>query len=170
LPAVAQPLLQSVGMTSFEGWVAAAGPRLVRSAYLLMGDQGLAEDLVQHACLATWPRFETVRDPDAYAREVMVRTATSWWRRKWRGEVPHADVPEVVASSDDLDRRIELAQALRRLTPKQRAIVVLRFYEDLPEAEVAAALRLPIGTVRSTTSRALAALRRSDELTREVGS
>src|SRR3954451_17483299 len=114
-------------MSSFEGWVAAAGPRLVRSAYLLTGDQQLAEDLVQHACLATWPRFASVRDPDAYARQVMVRTATSWWRRKWRGEVPHGDVPESPDRIDDPEARLELAQALRQLTPRQRAVVVLCF-------------------------------------------
>jgi RNA polymerase sigma-70 factor (sigma-E family) len=156
-------------MACFEAWVAAAGPRLVRSAYLLTGDQQLAEDLVQHACLATWPRFESVQNPDAYAREVMVRTATSWWRRKWRGEIPHDIVPERTAQAEDADTRVELGRALRTLTAKQRAVVVLRFYEDLPEGEVAAVLRMPVGTVRSTTSRALAALRRSEELTNEVG-
>jgi RNA polymerase sigma-70 factor (sigma-E family) len=157
-------------MASFEMWVAAAGPRLVRSAYLLTGDQQLAEDLVQHACLATWPRFASVGDPDAYARQVMVRTATSWWRRKWRGEVPHGVLPETAARLDDAETRLELAQALRQLTPNQRAVIVLRFYEDQPESAVAEALRMPVGTVRSTTARALAVLRRSDELMREAES
>src|SRR3954468_22273466 len=110
-------------MSSFEGWVAAAGPRLVRTAFLLMGDQQLAEDLVQHACLATWPRFEKVRHPDAYARQVMVRTATAWWRRKWRGEIPYDVLPEPAALPADPDDRVSLAAALRTLTPKQRAVV-----------------------------------------------
>lgn len=155
-------------MAGFEGWVAAAGPRLVRSAYLLTGDQQLAEDLVQHACLATWPRFESVSDPDAYARQVMVRTATSWWRRKWRGEVPHDVLPDR-GRSEELEPRLDLAVALRQLTPKQRAVVVLRYYEDLPEADVAEVLGMPVGTVRSTCARALTTLRRSDAVTGEVG-
>ncbi len=148
--------------------MAAAATRLMRSAYLLTGDQSLAEDLVQHACLAR-SRFEKGINPDAHGREVMVRTATSWWRRKWRGEIPHDNLPERVAHAVDADSRVELTIALRTLTARQRAVVILRFYEDLPQADVAALLRIPVGTVRSTTSRALAVLRRSEELTNEVG-
>lgn len=146
----------------FDEWVSAAAPRLHRTAYLLTGDWALAQDLVQHACAATWPRFASLHEPDAYARTVMARTASSWWRRRWRGEVPHDQLPEQPAASDcwaDVDRRHVLASALRALPAKQRAVLVLRFYDDLSEPETARALGWPLGTVKSTTSRALASLR-----------
>lgn len=149
-------------MEDFDGWVAATAPRLHRTAYLLVGDWGLAQDLVQHACAQTWPRFRQLESAEAYARTVMVRTATSWWRRKWRGELPTERLPEPL---DDpwtaVDRRDALRRALHSLPPKQRAVLVLRFYEDLSEADIAAALGWPAGTVKSTTARALAALRTS---------
>jgi RNA polymerase sigma-70 factor (sigma-E family) len=145
----------------FDVWVSAAAPRLHRTAYLLTGDWALAQDLVQHACAATWPRFASLQEPESYARTVMARTASSWWRRRWRGEVPHGDVPEqpVCDAWADVDRRHVLAAALRALPPKQRAVLVLRFYDDLSEVDTARALGWPLGTVKSTTSRALASLR-----------
>ena len=145
----------------FDEWVSGAAPRLHRTGFLLTGDWALAQDLVQHACAATWPRFGSLDAPEAYARTVMVRTATSWWRRRWRGEIPHAALPEVAASDpwSDVDRRQVLAVALRSLPPRQRAVVILRFYDDLTEADTAATLGWPVGTVKSTTARALASLR-----------
>lgn len=145
----------------FDEWVGRCAPRLHRTAYLLTGDWGLAQDLVQHACAACWPRFGSLADPDAYARAVMVRTATSWWRRRWRGEVPHDELPEVAAGDSwgDVDRRHVLTKALRGLPPRQRAVVVLRFYSDLSEEATAATLNWPLGTVKSTTARALQSLR-----------
>lgn len=80
-----------VRRVGFDAWVQAAGPRLHRAAFLLTGD---SQDLAQHACAATWPRFDSLDEPVAFARTVMARTASSWWRRKWRGEVPHGDIPE----------------------------------------------------------------------------
>ena len=145
----------------FDEWVSAAAPRLHRTAYLLTGDWALAQDLVQHACAATWPRFASLQSPDAYARTVIARTASSWWRRRWRGEVPHDELPERIAPDGwaDVDRRAVLGAALRALPARQRAVLVLRFYEDLSEADTAEALGWPVGSVKSTTSRALAALR-----------
>lgn len=145
----------------FDEWVSTAAPRLHRTAFLLTGDWALGQDLVQHACAATWPRFPALDAPEAYARTVMVRTATSWWRRRWRGEVPHRDVPEPAAGDPwaDVDRRHVLAAALRVLPPRQRVVLVLRFYDDLSEADTATVLGWPVGTVKSTTARALASLR-----------
>lgn len=147
-------------MEDFDGWVATVAPRLHRSAYLLTGDWALAQDLVQHACAQTWPRFTKVASPEAYARTVMVRTATSWWRRKWHGEVPTQQLPEQPTDPwGDVERRVSVQRALRELPAKQRAVIVLRFYEDLSEADIAEALGWPVGTVKSTAARAMTALR-----------
>lgn len=147
-------------MTDFDDWVAAAAPRLHRTAYLLVGDWSLAQDLVQHACAQTWPRFSTLESPEAYARTILVRTASSWWRRRWRGELPTANVPDVREDPwEAIDRRRDVQQALAALPAKQRAVLVLRYFDDLTEADTAAALGCAVGTVKSTTARALAALR-----------
>jgi RNA polymerase sigma-70 factor (ECF subfamily) len=149
-----------VDVDEFDAWVAASAPRLHRTAYLLVGDWGLAQDLVQQACTAVWPRFGRLDSPEAYARTVMVRAATSGWRRKWRGEIPTEVLPEQLADPwTDIDRRESLRRALRGLPAKQRAVVILRFYDDLSEADTAAALGWPLGTVKSTCARALATLR-----------
>lgn len=147
-------------MEDFDEWVAVTAPRLHRTAYLLVGDWALAQDLVQHACASTWTRWSAVDAPEPYARSVMARTASSWWRRKWRGEVPTEVLPEGGTDPwSEVDGRDVVGRALRSLPAKQRAVVVLRFFDDLSEAETAAALGWPVGTVKSTTSRALAALR-----------
>lgn len=150
-------------MEGFDEWVAATAPRLHRTAFLLVGDWALAQDLVQHACASTWSRWSSVESPEAYARSVMARTASAWWRRKWRGEVPTSSLPEPFDDPwNDVDSRDAVGRALRSLPPKQRAVVVLRFFDDLSEADTATALGWPVGTVKSTTSRALAALRATD--------
>lgn len=145
----------------FEEWVQAAGPRLHRSAFLLTGDWATAQDLVQHACAATWSRFEQLEQPEAFARTVMARTSASWWRRRWRGEVPHRELPEPPAHDPwaGVDRANAVRTALLTLPPRQRAVIVLRFLDDLSETEAADALGWPVGTVKSTTARAIAALR-----------
>lgn len=145
----------------FDEWVQTAAPRLHRAAYLLTGDWGTAQDLVQHACTVTWRRFDMLDDPEGFARTVMARTASSWWRRKWHGEVPHGDLPEPAPDDpwSNVDRASAVRRALLALPPRQRAVVVLRFLDDLSEADAAAALGWPVGTVKSTTARALAALR-----------
>ena len=97
----------------------------------------------------------------AYVRAVMATTSVAWWRRRWRAEVPTYDVPDRPGGDvyAGVESRDEIGRALARLTPRQRAAVVLRYYEDLPESEVAAVLGCSVGTVKSTTSRALATLR-----------
>lgn len=158
----------------FDAWVTACAPRLHRTAFLLTGDGVLAQDLVQHACAAVWP-LRPAGAPDAYARTVLVRTASAWRRRRWRAEVPTAVLPEAGlpagAGSDpwaDVDRRAMVARALAALPARQRALLVLRFFDDLSEAQTAAALGWPAGTVKSTTARALAALRAGGLLDLEV--
>jgi RNA polymerase sigma-70 factor (sigma-E family) len=150
-------------------YVAARQRALQRSARMLTGDDQTAEDLVQMTLERVWPHWQRVardRDPDAYVRKVMVNTYTSWWRRKWRGEQPTSDLPELTTADDDY-ARADLADALRRLlptlTPRQRAVLVLRYYEDLTESATAEALGCSVGTVKSQTSKALARLRLSND-------
>lgn len=150
---------------AFEEFVSTRYAALRRTAYLLTGDWGRAEDLVQTALAKTWlawPRLERHGELDAYVRRVIVTSHASWWRRRWRGEQPTAQLPDRATGSDAMatsDLRDALRQALARLPAKQRAAVVLRHYEQLSEAEVAAVLAISIGTVKSRTSRGLAALR-----------
>lgn len=144
--------------------------RLLRTAYLLTGDWGRAEDLLQTALAKTWFAWHSIRDKGAaesYVRKVMARTSATWWRRQWHGERPWADPPDLVGSDPyaGVDRRQALASALGQLPPRQRVMVVLRFYEDLTEVQTAALLGCSVGTVKSTTSRALARLRTSVALT-----
>ena len=152
----------------FADYVSGRGQALQRTAYLLTGDWALAEDLLQTALARIYPRWDRIvrDDPDAYVRKVLVNTWSSWWRRKWRGEVP-SDALVDTAGMDpyaEADRRRAVAAALAGLPPKQRATVVLRFHEDMTEAQVAAALGVSIGTVKSQTAKALAKLRSSDAL------
>ena len=134
---------------------------LLRTAYLLTGDWGTAEDLLQTALVKTWFRRDRVHDKEAYVRQVMARTYATWWRRKWRGELATGELPELPGRDAyaDVDARHALRRALAELPPRQRAIVVLRFYEDLSEAQVASLLGCSVGTVKSTASRALVRLR-----------
>lgn len=154
---------------SFEAFVAARGQALQRTAYLLTGDWALAEDLLQTALARAYPRWNAIvrNDPEPYVRTAIVRTWSSWWRRKWRGERPTEDLPEHPAADayENADRRAALAQALGRLTARQRAVVVLRFHEDMTEPQVAAALGISVGTVKSQTSKAMARLRGDIALT-----
>ena len=156
--------------SEFAGFVAARSPRLLRTAYLLTRDWAMAEDLLQTALAKSWFAWGRLGDdPEPYVRKVIVNTYASWWRRKWRGETPTEVLPERVDRStssrtDALDERDELWQALGRLPRRQRAVIVLRFYEDLTEVQVAEALDISVGTVKSQTSKALARLRLDDTL------
>lgn len=151
---------------AFERFVATRSQALLRSAYLMTGDAQSAEDLLQTALVKMIPRWSRLRDPqaaEAYVRRVMLSTYLKWWRRRWRGEVPTAVLPDAPAPDDygAVDARDGLRRALASLAPRQRAMVVLRFYEDLSEERVAELLGCSVGTVKATTSRALAKLRAS---------
>lgn len=149
----------------FAQFVVARERALQRTAVLLTGDWALAEDLVQTALARAWPRWERISqrdDPEFYVRRVMVNTWATWWRRKWRGERASAAVPECPAPGDvaaEVAARLAVRAALGSLTRRQRAVLVLRVVEDLPEAQVAELLGCPLGTVKSALSRALAKLR-----------
>jgi RNA polymerase sigma-70 factor (sigma-E family) len=151
------------GRQGFEEFVAARYAALLRTAYLLTQDRGLAEDLVQTALAKCWLGWKRIRydDPGPYVHRVLVNTYTAWWRRRWNSEYPTEDLPQGggPVSHHAVDERVDLADALRRLPRRMRAVVVLRFYEDLSEAETARILGCSAGTVKSQTSRALAKLR-----------
>jgi RNA polymerase sigma-70 factor (sigma-E family) len=140
-----------------------AWPRLLRSAWLLTGDWHRAEDLVQTVLVRACARWRRIRDdaPDAYLRCMMTTTYLSWWRRRWRHEVPSGELPE--RASDDAysgsELRTALAAILAGLPRQQRAVLMLRFHADLTEAATAQVLGIGVGTVKSYTARALATLR-----------
>jgi RNA polymerase sigma-70 factor (sigma-E family) len=149
---------------AFDALVALRSPALLRTAYLLTGDAHLAQDLVQSALARAYTRWGRLKQPaagEAYVRRVMVTLAASSWRRKWHGEVPSAELPQSPTPHDDVELREALRVALLRLPAAQRAVLVLRFYEDLPEADTARLLGCSPGTVKSRTARGLAALRTS---------
>lgn len=154
----------------FAEFVHGRGQALQRTAYLLTGDWALAEDLVQTALARAYPRWDRIRhdDPEAYVRKALVNTWASWWRRRWRGEVPTEELPERHVTHDEYahaDRRDAVRSALERLPKRQRAVMVLRYHEDLTEAQVAELLGISIGTVKSQASKALAKLREDAALT-----
>lgn len=146
----------------FTEFVQASWPALYRTAYLLLGDRELAEDLAQTALAKTyaaWPRIDDRAAAPAYARRVLINTASSWFRKKgWRNELPTSTMPESAYASDP-STRPAVIDALSQLPPRQRAVVVLRFYEDLSVAETADALGCSGGTVKSQTFEAFAKLR-----------
>lgn len=146
----------------FSELVQASWASLYRTAYLLLGDRAEAEDLVQTALAKTYASWHKVRAVEAapgYARTTLVNTASSWFRRKsWRNEHPTETLPEQGFAHDPSDRPALIA-ALAQLPPRQRAVVVLRYYDDLSVASTAHALGITEGTVKSQTSDALARLR-----------
>ena len=149
----------------FRSYVAARSPALLRTAYVLTGNRADAEDLLQTALAKTYLAWDRIREREAvdgYVRRVMVNTQTSWWRRRKVDERPTDQLPDGAAGRDataDLDLHDALWTALAVLPKRQRAMVVLRYYEDLSEAETARVMGVSVGTVKSTTSRALTRLR-----------
>jgi len=142
----------------FDQFVAARSTALLRTAYLLTHDHGLAEDLLQKAWVA-WRRIDGL--PEAYVRRILVNTYATWWRRKWNGELATGEMPERVDAdpSSAADQNHDLWAAMERLPRRQRAVVVLRYFEDLTETQTADLLGCSVGTVKSQTSKALAKLR-----------
>ncbi|MDF1606321.1 SigE family RNA polymerase sigma factor [Nocardioides sp. YIM 152315] len=144
---------------SFEEYVAARRGALLRTAYLLTGNAHDAEDLVQTALLNVVPRWgQIAANPEPYLRTVLARESVNRWRRRrWR-EIHTDRLPEAPTEGPGADR-VALGAALARLAPRQRAVVVLRYYEDLTERETAQVLGISVGTVKSQTHHALARLR-----------
>jgi RNA polymerase sigma-70 factor (sigma-E family) len=156
---------------AFEEFVIARAPALSRTAYLLTGDHHLAEDLVQTALFQTARHWERIEGhPEAYARRILYHQNISWWRRRRLAESP-LGTEDRGAAGPDTDLRVTLLDALRKLTPKQRTVLVLRYFEDLTEAQTAAELGIGLGTVKSTTRQAFARLRAlAPELAELIGS
>ncbi len=156
---------------AFADFVAARSRALHRAAYLMVGDTQLAQDLVQEALTKTyvaWPRLRDPRAAEAYTRKAITTTAISWFRRKgWANERPTETLPDAVGPghADDVTRTDWLWTALQTLPARQRAAVVLRYYEDLTEAQTADAMGCAVGTVKSQVSAGLAKLRTQLEAT-----
>jgi RNA polymerase sigma-70 factor (sigma-E family) len=154
----------------FAQFAVAREQALQRTAWLLTGDWALAEDLVQTALVRSWPRWKRIRrqdDPEVYVRRVMVNTWASWSRRRWRGERASQAVPERAAPGDlaaEVAVRMAVRGALGSLTVRERAVLVLRVFDDLSEVQVAQVLGCPVGTVKSTMARATARLREDPRL------
>ena len=152
--------------SAFAEFVAARSAALHRTAYLMVGEHALAQDLLQEALTKTyvaWPRLRDVSNAEAYTRRAITTTAISWWRKRSWHEQPHGDLPHrepATASSDDaVATRDWVWTALQQLPPRQRAAIVLRYYEDLTEAQTAAAMGCAVGTVKSQVSQAIKRLR-----------
>jgi RNA polymerase sigma-70 factor (sigma-E family) len=158
-----------VGMIAeddFRGYVAARGPALCRTAYLLTGDWHAGEDLVQEALARVYLRRHRLMDPaslDPYTRKVLISLFLTSRRRRWHNELAVGELPERAASSaaDQLDDRQDLSAALGTIAPRQRAVLVLRYYADLPEVEIADALGCTPGAVKTHAARGLARLRKN---------
>jgi RNA polymerase sigma-70 factor (sigma-E family) len=157
----------------FREFVVSSQPRLLAFAELVTADRGRAEDLLQEAYLAAYVAWARIREasPEAYVRRCVVNGRISWWRRRSSHEQPiDAELPlspQVQADrSGEIDERLLVLAALRRLTVRERAVVALRFYVGLSEAQIAAELGIAAGTVKSTAARAVAKLR-DDALLRE---
>lgn len=147
----------------FDAFVLARGDALWRTAWWLTGDAHLAEDLVQTALAKSYRAWRRVGPEgfEGYVRRVMVTTQSSWWRRRWRGERPTERVPEQPSRGVDADLRRDLVTALVSLPPGQRAVLALRYLEDLTEQQTAETLGISVGTVKSQASRAQRTLRAS---------
>jgi RNA polymerase sigma-70 factor (sigma-E family) len=156
----------------FREFVLSRGPTLSRIAYLLTGDHQLAEDLVQTAltrAVVRWGRLVAGGDPESYVRRIMVNERTSWWRRRrfervgferaGSADLVGHGMPAGPDEAERITRRVALLAALARLTPRQRAVLVLRYFADLSVEDTALAMDCSPGTVKSTTSDALARLR-----------
>lgn len=149
----------------FSAWMTARQPALLRTAYLLTGNHHTAEDLVQTTLAKvylSWDKVQRREVIDGYARRILVNENNSQWRRAWKKrEVTSDEIPDRAPVSDTYDEGHSQAlwEFVQTLPKKQRAVVVLRYYEELSEAETAEVLGISVGTVKSQASRALATLR-----------
>jgi RNA polymerase sigma-70 factor (sigma-E family) len=153
----------------FTEFATANARRLRHIARLLTGDPDRAEDLLQIALARAYRRWDRIRgydEPLSYVRRILVNAHTDWWRRRWRYELPADELSDRPADGDLASEhadRDQLARALAKLAPRERAVVVLRYYADLSEREIAQTLGVSPGTVKSSCARALAKLRLSAE-------
>ena len=154
---------------TFDDFVAARSRALLRTAYLLTHDHALAEDLLQTALTKAWFAWRRIDgDPEPYVRRILVNTYASCWRRKWNGERPTGELQER-ATDQHGSEPTDLWRAMERLPRRQRAVVVLRYVEDLTEVQTADVLGCSVGTVKSQCSKALAKLRIDPALTEAEG-
>ncbi|GGM43716.1 RNA polymerase sigma factor [Micromonospora sonchi] len=157
---------------TFAEFVTARSPDLQRTAYLLTHDWAQAEDLLQTALVRAWGAWGRIDgNPEPYVRRIMVNVYASWWRRRWRHvEQPMSQLPDRRAADQvsRVDRRDEVWQALGRLPRRQRAVLVLRYFEDMTEAQIADAMSISVGTVKSQAKKALEKLRLDESLTLEA--
>ena len=156
--------MDAQGQKRFRDFVENRSSALLKTAVLLSGgDRHAAEDLLQNALIKAAGRWQRIDEPEAYVRQILYRQQVSRWRLKWRRrELSVAEPPAGTGGGDAAlaaDLRIVMRGALARLTARQRTVLVLRYFEDLPEADVARILGCSVGTVRSTTHRSLARLR-----------
>ena len=142
----------------FRDFVADESPRPLRAARLLTHDWHAAEDLVQNALVRALPRWAGIEHPGAWVRRTMLREYLAGRERRWTGEVPTGSLPERGSPDSDADVRLVLLRALAQLPRQQRAVVVLRYFDDQTEAATATLLGCSVGTVKTHASRALAAL------------
>jgi RNA polymerase sigma-70 factor (sigma-E family) len=144
----------------FEEFLLARRQALLRTAFLLAGSHADAEDLVQAALIRCVPKWTKIADrPEPYVRQVLARESISRWRtRRWRETYAHR-LPEHAVPAAEPDNRVVLRQALMSLPPRQRAVIVLRYYEDLTEQQTAHQLGIAVGTVKSQARDGLARLR-----------
>ena len=154
----------AVQFADFDAFVTSYSRMLVRCAFLIVGDAGAASDVVQTALVKVagrWPALVANGHPLAYVRSAVVRTAITSKRRKWHGEVSTGALPDraVADAMAVVDSRDRLRRALATLPPRQRAVVVLRYYLDLDEAAAAATLGCSVGTIKSQGAKGLARLR-----------
>jgi len=163
--------------TQFDEFMTSRWPGLVRLAFGLTGDRWLAEDLAQTAlasAYAAWWRVRLADDPDAYVRRILINASKSRFRRHRLSERPGEpdDLPDQTLADPaaDVGERSALLTALAELPPRQRAVVVLRYVEDMTDAQVGALLGCSASTVRSQAARALAKLRASEQLAEEDSS
>jgi RNA polymerase sigma-70 factor (sigma-E family) len=159
-------LVDPQAAATFDEFVAARSRSLLRTAYLLTHDHALAEDLLQTALAKAWFAWKRIDgEPEPYVRKILVNTYASWWRRRWNGEHPTEHLPERVL--EEVAEPTDLWTAMERLPRRMRAVLVLRYFEDLTEAQTAEVLGCSVGTVKSQASKALAKLRIDPALTTE---
>jgi len=164
-------LFRRVDAVGYEAFVVDRFPAIARFGALLTGDRRLGEDLAQEGLIAAYRAWRRIGGPDgrpeAYVRQVMVRTAAKGRSRRWTGEVPTGELAEATSPgfADQSDLSVQILAVLRELPSDQRAVLVLRFWADASETEAAQLLGVPVGTVKSRTSRALATLRAGGLLT-----